>query len=146
MFASKPLALSGGVAEGFSFRLEKGKIVEVRAKKGLELLEAELDVDENSRYLGEAALVPHSSPISKSGLLFYDTLFDEKASCHLAFGSAYPNIRGGKEMSREELLSHGLNVSLQHCDFMIGTPDLSVTGITKAGEEVPIMVGGEFVI
>ena len=146
VFASKPLALSGGVAEGFSFRLEKGKIVEVRAKKGLELLEAELDVDENSRYLGEAALVPHSSPISKSGLLFYDTLFDENASCHLAFGSAYPNIRGGKEMSREELLSHGLNVSLQHCDFMIGTPDLSVTGITKAGEEVPIMVGGEFVI
>lgn len=144
VYAAKPLVLNGTVVDKFGFRLENGRIVDVFAEKGLEVLKTEVDTDEGSHYLGEVALVPYDSPISKSGILFYDTLFDENAACHFAFGSAYPTIEGGKDMTREELLAHGLNDSLTHVDFMVGTSDLSVTGITKDGKEIAVFRDGNF--
>jgi len=143
-FASKPLVTGGSVADGFSFTFEKGKIVDVKAERGQKLLENAISVDEGASYLGEVALVPYDSPISKSGILFYNTLFDENASCHLAFGSSYPCVKGGTEMSREELDRRGLNASMTHQDFMVGTPDLSIIGTTHDGKEVPIFVDGNF--
>ena len=103
-----------------------------------------INLDEGSSYLGECALVPCSSPINKTGILFYNTLFDENASCHLAFGEAYPCIKGGSEMSREELEKHGLNYSITHEDFMIGTSDLSIIGVTHDNQEIKFFENGNF--
>ena len=101
--------------------------------------------DDGASYLGEVALVPHNSPISKSGILFYNTLFDENASCHLALGKAYPTcLKGGEAMTEDELRRHGVNHSLVHEDFMIGTSDLSVTGRTRTGKIIEIMKNGNF--
>lgn len=144
VYASKPLVVNGDVADGFSFTFENGKIVKVEAERGKELLEAAISVDEGAAYLGEIALVPYDSPISRSGVLFYNTLFDENASCHLAFGEAYPCIRGGAQMTREQQKEAGLNYSIAHDDFMIGTPDLSITGTTHDGREIPVFVNGNF--
>ena len=144
VYASKPLVINGNIVDKFSFRLEGGKIVEVNAEQGLDILKAAISVDEGSSYLGEVALVPYHSPISQSGLLFFNTLFDENASCHLAFGEAYPCVEGGDKMSREELNARGINDSIMHEDFMVGTPDLSIVGVTKAGERIPVFVDGDF--
>jgi aminopeptidase len=101
-------------------------------------------VDEGASYLGEVALVPYDSPISNTGILFYNTLFDENASCHFAFGEAYPCVKNGANMSKEELKAAGLNDSITHIDFMVGTADLSITGKTREGKEVPVFVNGNF--
>ena len=146
VYSGMPLSLNGNLIEDIKFTFEKGKIVKAEASKGLEHLEKELDIDEGARYLGEIALVPHASPISQMGILFYNTLFDENASCHFAFGKAYPKFRDADERTREELLARGMNDSLVHVDFMIGTPDLSIVGTTADGQEVPVFADGNFVI
>ena len=116
-------------------------------EKGEEFLKAAISVDEGASYFGEVALVPYDSPISNQKILFYNTLFDENASCHLAFGEAYPEcIEGGESMTREEVQAHGLNYSLTHVDFMIGTADLSIVGTTHDGREIPVFINGNFAI
>ena len=145
LVATKPLSHNGTVIEGFSFRVENGRIVEVHAEKGEDILKDAISVDEGASYFGEVALVPHDSPISRSGVLFLNTLFDENASCHFAFGEAYPCITGAEEMSDEELRKRGRNTSITHVDFMIGSPDLEITGITHDGKEVAIFRNGNFV-
>ena len=143
--ATKPLCHNGTVIEGFSFRVKDGKITEVHAEKGEEVLKAAISVDEGASYFGEVALVPYDSPLSRSGVLFLNTLFDENASCHFAFGDAYPNIRGAEDMSEKELKERGVNSSMTHVDFMIGSSDLEVTGITHDGEEIAVFRNGNFV-
>ncbi|MBR0284017.1 MAG: aminopeptidase [Selenomonadaceae bacterium] len=145
VYATRPLVYEGNLIENFSIVFEKGKAVSCTAEKGEEHLKSLLAVDEGASYLGEVALVPYDSPISKSGVLFYNTLFDENASCHLAFGKAYPTcLKNGEKMASVELLQHGLNDSLVHEDFMVGSGDLSITGIQKDGTKVPVFVDGRF--
>ena len=104
-----------------------------------------LETDEGARHLGECALISKNTPIRQSGLLFYNTLYDENASCHLALGMGFPDCyEGGVDMSKEELLAAGVNESAQHVDFMIGADDLNVCGITASGEEVPVFVHGQW--
>ena len=147
VYASKPLSYNGKVIDGFWFRFKDGKIVEHGAKVEEETLTELLEFDEGSRYLGEVALVPYDSPISKMNLLFFNTLYDENAACHLAIGNPYPeNLKGGNEMSPEELKAHGANSSRQHEDFMFGTKEMSVDGITYGGEVIPVFRKGNFVI
>ena len=143
--ASRPLVLTGNVVENFEFIFRDGKITELRADKGEQYLRAAVTVDEGASYLGEVSLVPYDSPISNTGILFYNTLFDENAACHLAFGRSYPNIVGGLDMTREQLAAHGLNDSITHKDFMIGTADLSITATTLDGGKLPIFENGNFV-
>lgn len=144
--ASKPLSYQGKVIEDFWFRFENGKVVDFDAKKEKETLKSLVEFDEGSCYLGEVALVPYDSPISRSGILFFDTLYDENAACHLALGNPYPeNLKGGTEMSEEELLAHGANKSMTHEDFMFGTKDMSIDGITEDGKAVPVFRNGNFV-
>lgn len=143
--STKPLSYRGNLIENFSLTFENGKVVDFTAEKGYESLKAMLDMDEAARYLGEAALVPHRSPISDSKLIFYSTLFDENASCHLALGNAYPTcIEGGAKMSREEIERAGLNRSMIHVDFMIGSAELDIDGITASGEAEPIFRNGNW--
>ena len=144
LVATKPLSLNGTIIENFSFRVENGKIVEVRAEKGEDILKDAISVDEGASYFGEVALVPYDSPINKSGVLFLNTLFDENASCHFAFGEAYPCIMGADSMSEEEMKEKGVNSSMTHVDFMVGSPDLEITGITHDGEEIPVFINGNF--
>ena len=144
VYASKPLSLHGNLIEDFGFELKAGKIVRVFAKTGEEVLKKAIAVDEGASYLGEVALVPYDSPISNSGILFYNTLFDENAACHFAFGEAYPCIAGAEQMSREELTARGMNDSMTHVDFMVGTEDLQITGVTKGDEEVAVFRNGNF--
>ena len=146
VYASMPLSLNGNLVENIKLTFEAGKIVKAEASKGLEHLEKELDVDEGARYLGEIALVPHASPISEMGILFYNTLFDENASCHLAFGKAYPKFHDMAERTEEELFARGMNDSLVHVDFMIGTTDLQITGTTEDGREIAVFRDGNFAI
>ena len=144
VYSTKPLSINGSIADNFVFTFKDGKIVDIKAEKGLELLKTETSIDDGAPYLGEVALVPYDSPISNSGILFYNTLFDENASCHLAFGDAYPLISGGKDMDEDQLRKAGVNTSFTHTDFMVGSPDLSINGITKTGEEIPIFIDGNF--
>ncbi len=145
VYAALPLVSSGNIIDGFHFVVKDGKIVECHAEKGEEYLKADVALDEGASYFGEVALVPYDSTISNLNILFYDTLFDENARCHLAFGEAYPEcIEGGQNMSPEELQEHGLNYSIQHEDFMVGTADLSIVGTTYDGKEVPVFVDGNF--
>lgn len=147
VYASRPLVHNGTVIDKFSFVIKEGKITEAHAETGEETLKAAVALDEGASYFGEVALVPYDSPISRQNLLYYSTLFDENASCHLAFGKAYPDcIRGGEAMSKEERKAHGLNDSLTHVDFMVGTVDLSITGRTRDGREVPIFINGNFAL
>lgn len=145
LVATKPLSHNGTLIDGFYFKVRDGKIVEVHAEKGEEVLKSAITVDEGASYFGEVALVPYDSPISRSGVLFLNTLFDENASCHFAFGEAYPCINGAENMSEEELKELGWNKSMTHVDFMIGSADLEITGITHEGEEVPVFRNGNFV-
>ncbi len=145
VFSAKPLNYHGNLIDRFRLTFEAGKIVSFSAEQGYEVLKGLLETDEGASFIGEVALVPFDSPISNSGILFYNTLFDENASCHLAFGKAYPIcIKGGENMSPEELAERGVNDSLVHEDFMIGTADLSITGITADGREVPVFRQGNF--
>ena len=143
--ASKPLHYNGNLICGFTLTFHEGKVVAYKAEQGEEHLKELLSTDEGASFLGEVALVPYDSPISQSGILFYNTLFDENASCHLAFGKAYPTcIKGGESMTEDELRQHGVNHSLVHEDFMIGTKDLTVVGRTSSGESVTIIEHGNF--
>ena len=145
VYNSKPLVFGGSIIDGFKLVFKDGKVVEYSAKKGQDILEKMLDIDENSKYLGEVALVPYNSPISLSGKIFYNTLYDENASCHLAIGSAYPVcIENGDSLSEIELEEKGVNISNNHVDFMIGTKDLIVIGIEENGKEVTIIKDGNF--
>lgn len=147
VYATKPLNLSGTLVEDFWIRFEGGKAVEVGAKKGEDQLKELISRDEGACRLGEVALVSVKSPINTSGLIFYNTLFDENASCHLALGAAYPTcVEGGVDMDDEELKKHGINDSEIHDDFMIGDETLSIVGIDKDGKEHQIFKNGDFVI
>ena len=146
VYASKPLSYNGKVIEDFWFRFENGKVVDYDAGKEKESLKQLLEFDEGSSYLGEVALVPYDSPVSQSGILFFDTLYDENAACHLALGQPYPeNLKGGVDMNKEELKAHGANDSLQHEDFMFGTKDMNIDGIQKDGTVIPVFRNGNFV-
>ena len=140
-----PLSYGGNIIDKFKLTFEDGKVVDYEADIGLEFLENLLSTDEGSKYLGEVALVPDDSPISNTGRLFYNTLFDENASCHIALGSAYAFcIEGGKTMSREELESAGLNDSISHVDFMVGSDALDIFGIDGAGNEEKVFENGNW--
>ena len=146
VYASMPLVNDGNIIDGFRFTVKDGKIVEAVAAQGQDCLEAAISVDEGACYFGEVALVPYDSPISNLGLLFYNTLFDENAACHIAFGEAYPCIEGGRDMDKEQLKEKGLNDSIAHVDFMIGTRDLQIVGTTWDGRQIPVFVDGNFAI
>ena len=145
--ATKPLVYQGSLIEHFSLTFEHGKVVSFHAEKGEDVLRSLLETDEGASRLGEVALVPYDSPISKSGLLFYNTLFDENAACHLALGKAYPTcLKDGESMQSVELLQHGVNDSLLHEDFMVGSRELAITGTRRRdGREVPVFRHGNFV-
>ena len=146
VYASKPLSYNGKVIEDFYFKFENGRVVEFDAKKEKDALKSLLEFDEGSSYLGEVALVPYDSPISKSNILFFNTLFDENAACHLALGDSYPeNVKGGVDMDEKELGSHGANSSMVHEDFMFGTKEMSIDGIQYDGTIIPIFRNGNFV-
>lgn len=143
--STKPLSYHGNLIENFTLTFEKGRIVSATAEKGEESLRKLIETDEGSHYLGEVALVPHQSPISQSNIIFYNTLFDENASNHLAIGNAYcVNIPGGAEMTNEELANHGLNISLTHVDFMIGSAEMNIDGETADGKREPIFRNGNW--
>ncbi|MGE4571824.1 MAG: aminopeptidase [Candidatus Izemoplasmatales bacterium] len=145
--ATKPLDYQGNLIEDFWLEFKDGKVVNYDAKEGKENLKNLIEFDEGSSYLGEVALISHNSPISQSNILFFNTLFDENASCHLALGRAYPmNIQGGTEMSKEELAKHGYNNSMAHVDFMFGSEDMDIVGESKDGKKVQIFKDGNFVI
>ena len=144
--SSKPLAYNGNLIENFSLTFQAGKVIKHSATKGADMLEKLLQTDDGSAFLGEVALVPFHSPISDSKILFYNTLFDENASCHFAFGKAYPTcIENGGSLSPVELEAKGVNDSLIHVDFMIGTSDLEITGTTMNGTKLPVFKNGNFV-
>ena len=143
--ASKPLHYNGTLIHDFTLTFRDGKVVDYTARKGGEQLKELLETDEGASFLGEVALVPHTSPISQSGILFYNTLFDENASCHLALGKAYPTcMQNGENMTEDELRRHGVNHSLVHEDFMIGTADMSVIGRMRSGNSIPVIENGDF--
>lgn len=145
VYGTKPYAYNGQLIEGWHVTFKDGKAIEHGARENGALFAELLSTDENSDRIGEIALVPASSPINRSGVLFFNTLFDENAACHIAFGAGYPtNIRGGSAMSREQLLKKGLNDSAIHEDVMIGAPDTCVTGLTRSGEVVQIFRDGEW--
>ncbi len=142
-----PLCLNGQIIDNFTIEFKKGKIVSFSAEKGYEALKQLIETDAGTKRLGEVALIGKNSPIAKSKVLFYNTLFDENASCHLAIGKAYPTtIIDGDKLSLAELKKLGANDSTEHEDFMIGTPDLSVVGVKDNGEKVQIFADGEWVI
>ena len=145
VYAALPLALDGNLVRDFYLDFQNGKIVNVHAEEGEDVLKHSIAMDEGSSYLGEVALVPYDSPIRNTGNLFYNTLFDENASCHLAFGSAYPTcVQGGEDMDEAAQKAAGLNQSSNHVDFMVGTADLSIVGTTHEGKKVPVFVEGNF--
>lgn len=144
---TKPFVYGGNLIDDFKIEFKDGKVVDYDAKIGKEYLKEMLNMDEGAKYLGEVALVPHSSPISQANTVFFNTLFDENASCHLAFGKAYPtSIENGPSMSEDQLKDAGVNDSLIHEDFMIGSSDLSIIGIMEDGKEVQVFKDGEWAI
>ncbi|MPQ42219.1 aminopeptidase [Clostridium tarantellae] len=145
VYSSKPLNYAGNLIDNFSLTFKDGKVIDFSAKKGYDTLKHILDTDEGAKYLGEVALVPFNSPISNSGIIFFNTLYDENASCHLALGKAYSScIENGENLSKEDLKNLGSNDSLTHVDFMIGTSDLSITGLTMDGKEIKIFNEGNW--
>ncbi|MBE6133767.1 MAG: aminopeptidase [Erysipelotrichaceae bacterium] len=147
LVATKPLSYQGQLIEDFSIRFENGKAVEVKAKKGQQLLEHMIKMDENACKLGECALVPYSSPINQSGILFYNTLFDENAVCHVALGAGFKELLpDGPELTTEQAYERGINDSMIHVDFMIGSPDLSIVGIDENGKRIQLFKDGTWAI
>lgn len=145
--ATKPLNYQGNLIEDFWLEFKDGKVVQYAAKKQEETLKNLVEFDEGSSYLGEVALISYDSPINNSGILFYNTLFDENASCHLALGRAYPmNVEGGTTMTQEQLVAVGSNQSMVHSDFMFGSKDMNIVGTKKDGTKVQIFKNGDFVI
>ena len=143
--STKPLSYGGNIIDNFKLTFKDGRVTEVSAEQGEEVLQRLIDTDEGAKHLGEVALVPHASPISQSGLLFYNTLFDENASNHFALGSAYSFcIEGGKTMAREELVKHGLNQSITHVDFMVGSEEMDIDGIHDDGSSEPVFREGNW--
>ncbi|MEF0940001.1 aminopeptidase [Rhizobium sp. BR 362] len=143
--STKPLSHQGTLIDNIRVRFEGGRIVEAKATRGEEVLNKVLDTDEGARRLGEVALVPHSSPISASGILFYNTLFDENASCHIALGQCYSKcFIDGATLSQEQIKAQGGNSSLIHIDWMIGSDKVDIDGIKLDGSRVPVMRGGEW--
>ena len=145
VYATKPLSYQGQLIENFSIRFENGKAVEVKAEKNQALLEQMIAMDEGAAYLGECALVPVDSPVSESGLLFYETLFDENAACHLALGMGFADtIKGFENMTLEECRALGINDSMNHEDFMIGYEGLDIDAVTRDGRTVPVFRHGRW--
>jgi aminopeptidase len=143
--STKPLVYGGNVIDDFSLTFKDGKIIDFDAKEGKETLAKLIDTDEGSHYLGEVALVPFKSPISDTNIVFFNTLFDENASCHFAIGAAYKsNIKNGANLKDEELDEYGVNNSLTHVDFMIGSADMDIVGETYTGEEIQIFKNGNW--
>jgi aminopeptidase len=145
VYSSKPLNYGGNLINNFSITFKDGKIVDFTAETGYDTLKHLIETDEGSHYLGEVALVPYDSPISNSGIVFFNTLYDENASCHLAIGKAYSLcVKNGEKLSDEELVAAGANDSLTHVDFMIGTEDLEIIGTDFNGNEYPIFQKGNW--
>ena len=145
VYSTKPLNYNSNIIDEFYLDFKDGKIVNFDAKKGKEILKTLIETDEGSKSLGEVALVPFDSPISNTNLMFYETLYDENASCHLAIGAAYPTcIKNGVNMNDEELENSGVNRSLTHVDFMIGDSSLNILGIKENGEEVKVFENGNW--
>ncbi|MGE7622400.1 aminopeptidase [Viridibacillus sp. NPDC096237] len=142
---TKPLVFQGNIIDDFKLTFENGKIIKAEARVGNDLLQELIKADEGSKYLGEVALVPHESPISASNILYYNTLFDENASNHLAIGEAYPTCyEGGSALSQEQLEEHGINTSITHEDFMIGSADMNIDGVLTDGTVEPIFRNGSW--
>lgn len=140
-----PLSYGGNIIDNFKLTFKDGKVVDFEAQTGQDILEGLLNTDDAAKYLGEVALVPHDSPISNSKILYYNTLFDENASCHLALGSAYPFcLEGGKELDESGLAAAGLNNSITHEDFMIGSAEMNIYGVTSEGNEEEIFLNGNW--
>nr|WP_035811341.1 aminopeptidase [Jeotgalicoccus saudimassiliensis] len=140
-----PLSHGGNIIDDFKLTFKDGEVVEYSADRGYDILKNIIDTDAGAKRLGEVALVPFDSPISNKGILFYNTLFDENASCHLALGSAYAfSLQGGKAMSRDELDAAGLNDSITHVDFMIGSEKMNIYGVDKEGNETPVFLEGNW--
>lgn len=145
VFNTKPLVYNGNVIDDFQITFKDGRAVQVQAGKGEAVLKELLAIDSGASHLGEVALIPYHSPISLSNILFYETLFDENASCHLAFGKAYPTcLENGSALTDEEIKAAGINDSMIHVDFMIGSEDLFITGIKEDGTEIPVFINGDF--
>lgn len=145
VYSSKPLSYGGNLIDNFSITFEDGRAIDFTAETGYDILKQMLESDEGAKYLGEVAFVPYNSPISNSKLIFFNTLFDENAACHLAFGRAYEScVKNADKYSEEELEKMGVNNSVIHVDFMIGTSDLEITGINKNGETIKIFSNGNW--
>lgn len=145
VYSSLPLYYNGNVADEFSITFKEGKVIEYHAKVGEDVLASIIETDEGSHYLGEIALIPYDSPISKMNLLFYNTLYDENASCHLALGRGFSEcIKDGLSMNKEQLLDKGINDSLTHVDFMIGTADLNIEATLENNEKIAIFKDGNW--
>ncbi len=145
--STKPLSYGGNIIDNFKLTFEQGRIIKVEAEQGQDILQQLVDTDEGSHYLGEVALVPHESPISNSNILFYNTLFDENASNHLAIGSGYAfNVQGGETMTTEELAEAGVNASITHVDFMIGSAEMDIDGIDADGNRIPVFRKGAWAL
>lgn len=143
--STRPLVYNGNLIENFRLTFKDGKVVEASAEKGEDVLKDLLKMDAGACRLGEVALIPYHSPISRMDRIFYETLLDENASCHLALGEAYPTcVENGADLSEKELAEAGLNASMVHVDFMVGSPDLDITGIRKDGTKVPVFAGGDW--
>lgn len=142
-----PLSYNGQIVDKFSIKFKKGKVTDFYAEKGYDVLKELIETDEGTHRIGEVALIGKNSPVAEQHTLFFNTLFDENASCHLALGKAYPTtLKGGGNLSVTELKARGANDSVEHVDFMIGTPDLKVTGIKKDGTKVPVFINGEWCV
>lgn len=143
VYATKPLSYNGELIENFSFTFKDGKVVSFHAEKGEELLRHMLSMDDSASYLGECALVPFSSPVNETGILFYNTLFDENATCHLALGAGFSDcVKNYENYTKKDFDEMGINDSIIHVDFMIGTKDLNITGVTKDGQRVALFRNG----
>lgn len=145
LVASKPLSYQGQLIEDFSITFKNGKVCEVKARKNQKALEQMVKMDDGAAMLGECALIAYDSPIRKTGLLFYNTLFDENAACHFALGASFCEcIKGGLDMSKEQLKENNMNDSMIHVDFMVGTEDLDIVGTTKDGKQIQIFKNGNW--
>lgn len=145
VYSTKALNYNGNIIDEFMLEFENGKVIKYEAKKGYEVLKSLLETDEGALSLGEVALVPFDSPISNTNTMFFETLYDENASCHLALGRAYPTcLKDGEKMTEDELKERGANDSLVHVDFMVGDKTLNIVGVTESGEEIPVFTNGNW--